>query len=184
MCTGSTKLCLQNYLFMWPQFLTGMQCFRTQKTTFLIMMDILSATDYYSSTGHSSTSKWPSKFTHSQSTVFISFIYPFLYPIWVAQRENKQGHMPSRAKNQVRFGRGHLIQTNLAMLCQTWEYLIIIYVQLAFGYLDGGTWQVFTILAKTAMKTKMHIQPVPITQTKYKVCLCPLNSYMIYCVIS
>ena len=27
------------------------------------------------------------------------------------------------------------------MLCHTWEHLIIIYIQLAFGCLDGSTWQ-------------------------------------------
>jgi len=49
------------------------------------------------------------------------------------------------------------------MLCQTWEYFIIIYIQVAFGYRDGGTWQVITISAKTAMKTNTHIQPAPVT---------------------
>ena len=40
---------------------------------------------------------------------------------------------------------------------------MIIYIQLAFGCLDGGTWQVITILARTAMKTETHIQPAPVT---------------------
>jgi hypothetical protein len=29
--------------------------------------------------------------------------------------------------------------------------------------LDGGTWQVITILARIAMKTDAHVQPAPIT---------------------
>ena len=56
----------------------------------------------------------------------------------------------------------------LEMLCKTWKHLIIIYIQLAFGCLDGGTWQVITNMAKTAMKTDTHIQPAPVTRTKYK----------------
>jgi len=70
------------------------------------------------------------------------------------------------------------------MLCQSWEYFIIIYIQVAFGCRDGGTWQVITILAKTAIKTDTHIQPAPITRQNTKVWLCPLNSHMIYCVSS
>jgi hypothetical protein len=49
------------------------------------------------------------------------------------------------------------------MLSKTLEYLIIIYIQLAFGCLDSGTWQVIIILAKTAMQTDTHIQPAPVT---------------------
>jgi hypothetical protein len=29
--------------------------------------------------------------------------------------------------------------------------------------LDGGTWQVITILARIAMKTDAHVQPAPVT---------------------
>ena len=56
----------------------------------------------------------------------------------------------------------------LSMPCKTWEYLIIIYIWLAFGCLNGDTWQVIAILAKTVMKTDTHILLALITQTKYK----------------
>jgi hypothetical protein len=56
----------------------------------------------------------------------------------------------------------------LEMLCKTWKHLIIIYIWLAFGCLDGGTWQVITNMAKTVMKMDTHTQLAPINQTKYK----------------
>jgi len=58
---------------------------------------------------------------------------------------------------------GLKLDQTLSMLSKTLEYLIIICIQLAFGCLDGGTWQVIVILAKTAMQTDTHIQPAPIT---------------------
>ena len=47
-------------------------------------------------------------------------------------------------------------------------YLGVSYIWLAFGCLDGSTWQVIAILIKTAMKTGTPIQPPPVTWTKYK----------------
>jgi hypothetical protein len=46
---------------------------------------------------------------------------------------------------------------------KTWEYLIINYIWFVFGCLNGETWQVIAILAKTALKTDTHIQLAPIT---------------------
>ena len=71
------------------------------------------------------------------------------------------------------------------MLCKTWEHLIINYIQLAFGCLDGGTWQVIANMAKTAMKTDTHTHgqhPSPEQNTKNW--LCPLNPPRVYCEIS
>jgi hypothetical protein len=50
--------------------------------------------------------------------------------------------------------------------------------------LDGGTWQVIVILAKTVMQTDTYIQPAPITWTKYKNWWCLLNFHIVYCEIS
>ena len=66
----------------------------------------------------------------------------------------------------------------LEMLCKTWEHLIIICIWLVFGCLDGGTWQVITNMAKTAMKTDTH------THTHTHSQLCPLNPPRVYCEIS
>ena len=68
---------------------------------------------------------------------------------------------------------------SLAILMKTWwnfinavQNLGVIYNYLCFTYislrLNGITLQFITILAKTAMKTNTHIQPAPVTQTKYK----------------
>src|ERR1700720_2228156 len=57
--------------------------------------------------------------------------------------------------------------TNLIKLYQYSAILgsrfLLYYIQLAFRCLDGSTWQVITILVKTAMKTCTHIQPAPVT---------------------
>ena len=37
------------------------------------------------------------------------------------------------------------------------------YNYLYLACLDGGTWQVITILAMIAMKTDAHVQPAPVT---------------------
>jgi len=60
----------------------------------------------------------------------------------------------------------------LAILTKTWSNFInavqnlgVIYNYLYFACVSV---QFITILAKTAMKTNTHIQPAPVTQTRYK----------------
>ena len=52
---------------------------------------------------------------------------------------------------------------SLSMPCKNWEYLIIIYIQLIFRYINDDTWQVITIPANIAVKTDIHIQLAPAT---------------------
>jgi len=49
---------------------------------------------------------------------------------------------------------------------------------------DVSTGKVVAILVNTAMETGTHIQPAPVTWTKYKNLVVPLNSHMVYCEIS
>ena len=61
-----------------------------------------------------------------------------------------------------------ILMNILSVPCKTWEYLIIIYIQLIFGCLNNNTWEVITTSGNTAVKTDIHIQLEPITQTKCK----------------